>query len=328
LEIHALFGLCGLAANEPGGDFQGSKEVDRAVSLVGALEAVNDLTAACLNIAPRPFQGLDRRLFVDAEHQRVLRGVKVQADNISGFCRKLRVGTDTPRAMPAQLDAFFAQYAPNRGIRNAKRRGQCTAVPSGQPWRCWQLQLPQNAPAQFLPIFRLLARPRLIVKPGDAACRKPLAPQTDGVWPHPKFARHFVIALTLKAGQNNLGALDQAGFLGPATGKVHQLSSLFGRTRQRYRDPGHETPHVLRAPEVHTIYRISTQLSTSTALRHRKRWSALLVIPAKAGIYGAIGTGLRRCDVVDDTTTDTGNRSDARCAQSLWAMIRARTGGK
>jgi hypothetical protein len=31
----------------------------------------------------------------------------------------------------------------------------------------------------------------------------------------------------------------------------------------------------------------------------------LLVIPAEAGIYCAIGTGLRRCDEVDDTTTDT-----------------------
>jgi hypothetical protein len=29
-----------------------------------------------------------------------------------------------------------------------------------------------------------------------------------------------------------------------------------------------------------------------------------------------MGTGLRRCDEVDDTTADTGNRLDARCAQS------------
>src|SRR6516165_5347215 len=103
LEIDALLGLCGLAADEPGGDFQGGKEVDRAVSLVGALEALDDLTAAGLNIAGRPFQGLDRRLFVDAEHQRVVWGVEVQANNIGRFCRKLRVGTDTPRAMPAPL---------------------------------------------------------------------------------------------------------------------------------------------------------------------------------------------------------------------------------
>jgi hypothetical protein len=119
----------------PVGDFQGGKEVNRAVPLVSALEALDDLTAAGLNIAGRPLQGLDRRLFVDAEHQRVLRGVEVQADNIGRFRGKLRVGTDTPRAMPAQLNALFAQHPSNRGVRDAERRRQCTAIPPGQPWR-------------------------------------------------------------------------------------------------------------------------------------------------------------------------------------------------
>jgi len=85
LEIDALLGLCGLAADEPGGDFQGGKEVDRTVSLVGGFEALNDLTAAGSDIAGGPFQGLDRRLFVDAEHQRVRRRVEVQADNSAAF---------------------------------------------------------------------------------------------------------------------------------------------------------------------------------------------------------------------------------------------------
>jgi len=61
LEVDALLGLCGLAADDPGGDFQGGEEVDRAMPLVGALEPLNDLAAAGLNIAGRPFQGLDRR---------------------------------------------------------------------------------------------------------------------------------------------------------------------------------------------------------------------------------------------------------------------------
>src|SRR5271168_4636565 len=59
LEVEALFGLCGLAADDPGGDFQGGEEVDRAMPLVGALEALNDLTAAGPNIAGGSFQGLD-----------------------------------------------------------------------------------------------------------------------------------------------------------------------------------------------------------------------------------------------------------------------------
>src|SRR5712671_3923925 len=72
LEIDALLSLCGLAADDSGGDFQslplartgGGEEVDRAMPLVGALEPLNDLTAAGLNIAGRSLQGLDRRLFV------------------------------------------------------------------------------------------------------------------------------------------------------------------------------------------------------------------------------------------------------------------------
>jgi hypothetical protein len=43
LEVDALFGLCGLAADEPGGNFEGGKEVHRAVPLVSALEALDDL---------------------------------------------------------------------------------------------------------------------------------------------------------------------------------------------------------------------------------------------------------------------------------------------
>jgi hypothetical protein len=51
LEVGAFFCLCGLAADDPGGDVEGSEEVERAVPLVGTLEALDDLTAAGLNIA-------------------------------------------------------------------------------------------------------------------------------------------------------------------------------------------------------------------------------------------------------------------------------------
>ncbi len=98
--------------------------------LVGALEALNDLTAAGLNIAGRPFQGLDRRLFVDAEHQRILRRVQIQADNIGRFRGKLRVGTDAPRAMPAQLNAFVAQHPPTAA---SETPSAAASVPPSHP---------------------------------------------------------------------------------------------------------------------------------------------------------------------------------------------------
>ena len=254
--------LAWFAADDPGGDFQGGEEVDRAMPLVGALEPLNDLTAAGLNIAGRPFQGLDRRLFVDTEHQRILRGVQVQADNIGRFRSKLRVGTDAPRAVPAQLNAFLAQHPPNRSVRNAERHGQGTAIPPGQPWRRRQLQLPQNAQAQLRTVCGFLARPRLIAQPTHTPCRKPLAPQTDRVWPHPKLARDLVIPLAIQASENDLGARDQTGFRGTATGKVHQFRSLLGRTRQRHRDPGHATPQLVCEPKV------SYKISHNNAIKH------------------------------------------------------------
>src|ERR1700730_3293285 len=134
LKVNALFGLCGPATDSPIGHFQSGEEVYRTMPLIGALETLDDLTAAGLNITGRPFQGLDRRLFVDAEHQRILRRGQVQADNIRRFRGKLGVGTDAPRAMPAQLNAVFAQHPPNRGVRNTERRGQCPTIPNrGRP---------------------------------------------------------------------------------------------------------------------------------------------------------------------------------------------------
>jgi hypothetical protein len=81
--------------------------------------------------------------------------------------------------------------------------------------------LPQNAQAQLRTVFRFLARPQPIAKSVYTPCRKSLAPQTDRVWPHAKLARYFVIPLPVQASENDLGTLDQAGFLGPATGEVH-----------------------------------------------------------------------------------------------------------
>ena len=248
-ELLAARGLELLHAAEPGSDHQLAWAELAAWSATSAsqLALLEELLAGTTEIA---------------EHQRILRGVQVQADNIGRFCSKLRVGTDAPRAMPAQLNAFLAQHPPHRGVRNAERHGQGTTIPPGQSWRRRQLQLPQKARAQLRPVFGFFARPRLIAQPGHTARRKPLAPQADRVWPHPKLARYLVIPLALKASENDLGALDHAGFLGTATGKVHQFRSLLERTRQRHRDPGHATPQLVCEPKV------SYKISHNNAFKH------------------------------------------------------------
>ena len=51
LEIDALLGLGGLAANEAGGDFERREQVDRAMPFVGAFEALNNLAFSTYPLA-------------------------------------------------------------------------------------------------------------------------------------------------------------------------------------------------------------------------------------------------------------------------------------
>src|SRR3546814_19469598 len=67
LKVGPLLGLGGLAADDARGNLQRGEQVDRAVALVGALPALDDLAAAGLHVASRALQRLDRRLLVNAE---------------------------------------------------------------------------------------------------------------------------------------------------------------------------------------------------------------------------------------------------------------------
>jgi hypothetical protein len=96
----------------------------------------------------------------------------------------LRVGTDTPRAMPAQLDAFFAQYPPNRRVRNAQRL---------RPRYRRPIRPTLSAPATPIAAKRAGAAPRRIsaFRPAaaDREARRCLAPQTVCATDRPCFGR-------------------------------------------------------------------------------------------------------------------------------------------
>ena len=223
---------------------------------------MNNLAAAVQDISAGALQRLDRWLLVDAQDQRVCRRVQVEADNIGGLGRKLRVGADAPRAPPAQLDAFLAQQAPDRIVRGTQRGRQRSPIPTGQPLGRRQFQLAQNPQPQICAIFGGLARPSPIPQPGQPSCRKALAPQTHRIRPHAKLAANRVVPFALQAGQNNLGPFHQAGLLRPASSKRHQLTSLLGGAGQGYRDPCHRTPQLVCSTKA------SYLISYNNAIRH------------------------------------------------------------
>ena len=66
-----------------------------------------------LQIASRPLQGLDRRLFVDTENNRFGGRIDVKADHIGGFRHKRGGVALAPRLAGSKVNIVLAQEAPD-----------------------------------------------------------------------------------------------------------------------------------------------------------------------------------------------------------------------
>ena len=66
-----------------------------------------------LQIALRSLQSLDRRLFVHAQHNGLLGRGDIEANNIGGFGRKVRVVALTPGFASGEVNLVIAQEPPD-----------------------------------------------------------------------------------------------------------------------------------------------------------------------------------------------------------------------
>src|ERR1019366_3626385 len=107
-ELDAPLLLGYLRADRACRHLQGGEKVESAVALVCALEAAHYVAAACLNITGLAFESLDTGLLVHGDHNRVLRRIHIQSDNIGRLCGKLGIGAYAPTSMALQAYAFFA----------------------------------------------------------------------------------------------------------------------------------------------------------------------------------------------------------------------------
>src|SRR6478752_7799712 len=92
-----------------GGDFERRKQCCRAMPLVIVALAGQGAAIWQLQITLRPLQGLDRGLLVHTQHNGLRRRGDVEADNISGFGRKVRVVALTPRLTSREVNLVAAQ---------------------------------------------------------------------------------------------------------------------------------------------------------------------------------------------------------------------------
>ena len=162
-----------------GGGVEGGEQGGRAVALV--------IVAAPLRLA-RPHgqhrlgavERLDLALLVDAEHQRAVRRVEIEADDVAHLVDELRVARQLEALDPVRLQAEGAPDTVHRRRGDARRPGHRAAAPVGRTVG-HRLQRPRHHLGDL--VVADLARragPRLIVEPAEPPLGKAGTPQADG----------------------------------------------------------------------------------------------------------------------------------------------------
>src|ERR1700675_2673542 len=171
-----------------GGDFERRKQRCRAMPLVVVALAGQSAAIGQLQIALRSLQSLDRRLFVHAQHNCLLGRGDIEANNIGGFGRKVRVVALTPGLASREVNLVAAQEPPDiLDINIAQRPGQQGPGPACEPFRRRLIQQLQNPLVGGLRIDRLLGRPRLVSQPFKAMVGIAMPPETDNPRLDPNF---------------------------------------------------------------------------------------------------------------------------------------------
>ena len=108
-ELDAAAALGMRRDNSAGSDFERGEQGRGAVPLVVVALAGQGAPVRQLQIALRPLQGLDRRLFVNTENNRLGRRIDIKPDHIGGFRHERRVVALAPRLAGGKVDIVFAQ---------------------------------------------------------------------------------------------------------------------------------------------------------------------------------------------------------------------------
>src|SRR6202008_4093947 len=105
-----------LGEHRAGGDVQGGKQSGGAVADV-IMSNTLDVPQAHRQHRWGTVQGLNLALFIDAEHQSVIRRVQVEADDVTHLLDKERIGGELKTAGSVGLHAKGLKDAVHRGTR-------------------------------------------------------------------------------------------------------------------------------------------------------------------------------------------------------------------
>jgi hypothetical protein len=188
-----------------GGYLQRGKQSGRAVPLVVVALPGQGCAVGQFQIALGSFQGLDRRLFVHRQNDRLFRRGHIEADHVGRFGRKLWIVTLAPGLAGSEIDLVAAQEPPDiLYIDITKLPSQQRASPAyvtGRKLPIEQLQYPLVGDRR---VDRLLARLRLALQAGKPIIRKAMPPKADNPWLDSNFLGYRSGAAPVRCQQNDL----------------------------------------------------------------------------------------------------------------------------
>jgi hypothetical protein len=131
-----------------------------------------------LQIALRPLQRLERRLFVDATDYGFRRRIDIEADKLGGLGCKLWI-VEAPGFASRQIDLVVLQEAPDiLDVKVGQRLGQKRSRPSRKPFRRRHVQQLKDPLAGRLRTDRLLARSWRVAETFKPMIGKAIPPET------------------------------------------------------------------------------------------------------------------------------------------------------
>ena len=134
------------------------------VALAGQGAAIGQL-----QITLRSLQSLDRGLLVDAQHDRLSPAGDVEADNIGGFGREVRVVALAPGLASHQVNLVAAQEPPDISDMSTSPSASASRGPVQRANPCGGgFSAARESACRPSSIDRLSARPRLVLQPFKA----------------------------------------------------------------------------------------------------------------------------------------------------------------
>src|ERR1700691_1917828 len=188
----------------PRGDLERGKQRRRAMSGVVVALAGQSAPVWQLQIALRPLQSLDRRLFIDAQNNRFGGSVHIKADDIGGLGGELGIVALAPGLARRQIDLVVPQTAPDiLNVDVTQRLSQQRSTPAGKAFRRRLVQKSQDPFVRRRRIEGLLTRTRLVFQPIQTVVGIAMPPAADNPRLNPNLLGNRTGAAAFSRQQHN-----------------------------------------------------------------------------------------------------------------------------